>query len=232
MAKAKPATGVSTFCGSLGATTAHKAPGTPRLRLRWPIATRNIIIDNGKFRIGARVKNLAAMFRLLDAPTLAAWEAFATTADPITNCPGFSSQPNLWQAFLAANLKLLQNGQPTITTPPTSATPTVLTSASWSLHASPAALVLNSVSPAIASDEQLLINASGKMKHGSTAFPSHAPYLISGPPGVSAGITFTAEWLAKHGTLSTGVNIAVEVRCLNIPAAKYSPGLKSVQPVL
>jgi hypothetical protein len=229
MAVANPSTCAGVACGSSAGTTTQKRGTTIRLRLRWPIYTRTWNTPQNKFKVAPIVKNMAQIWASLPIGTIEQWYNFGQTRDPLYDCIGNHAQPSAWQAFLSTNVPLIFAGQAAMTAPPASYTATTLTSATWEISGTGPVLKLLSVSTSISINDALIINASAKQKTGTTAIPKSIGRILTGAPGQSTNIDFTAAWLAKHGSLKSGDLIAVEVRLLNLSNGAYSPSLKSLQ---
>jgi hypothetical protein len=227
MALALLSSGISLACGSAGTVTAHHRQGRHTLQFRFPIYARSFPLPTYRIRIRGLAKTLANNWQALPDGNLSAWIAYAKTVPQYTDCLGNSAALNGWQAFLQANLPLLQAGLPPLLSPPTYAPAPAVTQAAITITANPPEATLSGIQPTPTTSQVVRIHVSKPLSPGTFSIHQSTPLLYVTPLGGEPQSNFTAQILQRYGAIITGAKYAVAVDILDASTGQI--GQKLIQ---
>jgi len=153
-----------------------------------------------------------------------AWIATAVS-NPIKDIFGNDTTLNGWAFFLKINLPLLSAGNSLLTSPPSPLTVTTPTSFTASASASGLTIQIDSVAPALAASEQIVVGIRPFQKPSWGRVPARLPTIATSAANPSFPFDFSANYLNKFGLLPLGMSIGCTLHVVNSTNGIYSTRL-------
>jgi hypothetical protein len=152
------------------------------------------------------------------------WIATAAT-NPIKDVFNNDTVLNGWSFFLRINMPLLAAGHTLLVSPPSPLTVTTPTSFAASATASGLTIQIDTVAPAVAATEQIVVGVRPFQKPSWGRIPGRLPTIATSAVNPSFPFDFTSNYLKRFGLLPVGMSIGCTLHIVNSTNGVYSTRL-------